>query len=144
MKGKLAFGNQVRLSKMGRTCRRPSPRLGSPRVFSSTEQGAYGVDRAMSYMLPPWIRPPLEDSEPPSMSSYPEPSSSLGPVEDDTAGSHGHESTDETADETHMQPGIAIAGELSCITKVRLEFRGMIAFLQCKFVEMGHTSSMVA
>ena len=94
-------------------CRRPSPRLGSPRVCLPIEQGIYGVDRAMSYQLPPWIRPPLEDLEPPTTSSCLEPSSSLGAgAEDETFLGYEHRSADESIDETHIQQGIAIAGKI--------------------------------
>lgn len=50
------------------TCnvRRPSPRLGSPRLFPKTEQGSYGVDCAMSYEMPPWIKAPPDNFHTPS------------------------------------------------------------------------------
>ncbi len=94
-------------------CRRPSPRLGSPRVASAAEQSSYGVDRAMSYRLPPWIRPPLEDLELPGADHYLEPSSSTGAgLEDETAMGFEQQSTEDTPDEAYPPPEITIAGSL--------------------------------
>lgn len=65
----------------------------------------------MSYRLPPWIRPPPEDIEPPSGSSYLEASSSMAAgMEEGLAVKYEQQSAYEAADETYGQPRFTIAG----------------------------------